>query len=45
MIRKIGSQARQELERFFAKRLYLGLFVKVRRDWTKSPRVLTELGL
>ena len=45
MIRKIGSQARQELERFFAKRLYLELFVKVRRDWTKSPRVLTELGL
>jgi GTP-binding protein Era len=45
MIRRIGSQARAELERFFAKRFYLELFVKVRRDWTKNPRMLTELGL
>ena len=45
MIRKIGSSARRELERFFAKRFYLELFVKVRRDWTRSPRMLSELGL
>lgn len=45
MIREIGSRARQELERFFGKRFYLELFVKVRRDWTKSPRILAELGL
>lgn len=45
MIRAIGSRARQELERFFAKVFYLELFVKVRRDWTKSPRILDELGL
>jgi GTP-binding protein Era len=45
MIREIGVRARQELERFFAKRFYLELFVKVRRDWTKSPRILDELGL
>ncbi|MBI2964403.1 MAG: GTPase Era [Deltaproteobacteria bacterium] len=44
-IREIGSRARRELERFFGKRFYLELFVKVRRDWTKSPRVLNELGL
>jgi GTPase len=45
MIRGIGTRARQELERFFGKRFFLELFVKVRRDWTKSPRTLTELGL
>ena len=45
MIRAIGTRARQELERFFGKRFFLELFVKVRRDWTKSPRTLTELGL
>jgi GTP-binding protein Era len=45
MIRAIGSRARQELERFFGKRFYLELFVKVRRDWTRSPRILDELGL
>jgi GTP-binding protein Era len=45
MIRQIGTQARYELERFFGKRFFLELFVKVRRDWTKSPRTLSELGL
>lgn len=45
MIREIGSRARRELERFFDTRFYLDLFVKVRRDWTKSPRILDELGL
>jgi GTPase len=45
MIREIGARAREELERFFGKRFFLELFVKVRRDWTKSPRILDELGL
>lgn len=45
MIRQIGTRARLELERFSGKRLFLELFVKVRRDWTRSPRMLTELGL
>jgi GTP-binding protein Era len=45
MIRAIGSGARRELERFFGKRFYLDLFVKVRRDWSRNPRVLSELGL
>jgi GTP-binding protein Era len=45
MIRRIGTQARHELERFFRKRFFLELFVKVRRDWTKSSRTLSELGL
>jgi GTP-binding protein Era len=44
-IRDIGAAARRELERFFKKRFYLELFVKVRRDWTRSPRMLDELGL
>jgi GTPase len=45
MIRKIGTRARLELEHFFGKRFYLDLFVKVRRDWSSNPRVLSELGL
>ena len=44
-IRDIGTAARRELERFFKKRFFLELFVKVRRDWTRSPRMLDELGL
>jgi GTP-binding protein Era len=45
MIKDIGSAARRELEKFFDKRFFLELFVKVRRDWTKNPRTLNELGL
>ncbi len=45
MIRQIGTRARLELERFSGKRFFLELFVKVRRDWTKNPRLLSELGL
>jgi GTP-binding protein Era len=45
MIRQIGTRARLELERFSGRRLFLELFVKVRRDWTRSPRMLAELGL
>jgi len=45
MIRAIGTGARRELESFFGKRFYLDLFVKVRRDWSRNPRVLSELGL
>ncbi len=45
MIREVGTRARLELERFFAKKFFLELFVKVRRDWTRSPRILDELGL
>ncbi len=44
-IRDIGAASRRELERFFKKRFFLELFVKVRRDWTLSPRMLDELGL
>lgn len=44
-IREIGTAARRELERFFDKRFFLELFVKVRRDWSKNPRTLNELGL
>ncbi len=45
MIRDIGAGARRELEAFFEKRFFLELFVKVRHDWTKNPRMLNELGL
>jgi GTP-binding protein Era len=45
MIKKIGSHARQDLERFLDTRVYLGLHVKVREHWRESRRLLTELGI
>jgi GTP-binding protein Era len=45
MVKRIGTEARQEIEAFFACRVYLDLHVKVREDWRDDERVLDELGL
>lgn len=45
MIKKIGTEARLDLERFFACKVYLDLRVKVKPDWRDDERVLDDLGL
>ena len=45
MIKRIGTEARHELEAFFGTRVYLDLHVKVRQDWREDERLLDELGL
>jgi GTP-binding protein Era len=45
MVKRIGTEARVELEGFFGCRLFLELHVKVRSDWRDDERVLDELGL
>ena len=42
MLKKIGTAARLEMERFFGMHIYLELFVKVRKDWTKNNSLLDE---
>ncbi|KJR40282.1 GTPase Era [Candidatus Magnetoovum chiemensis] len=44
MIQKIGSLARKDIEELLDSRVYLNLFVKVRRNWRKDTKVLRELG-
>ncbi|NPV03191.1 MAG: GTPase Era [Syntrophaceae bacterium] len=44
MLKEIGTQSRLEMERFFAAKVFLELFVRVRKDWTKDPRWLKEFG-
>lgn len=44
MLKEIGTQSRMEMERFFAAKVFLELFVRVRKDWTKDPRWLKEFG-
>lgn len=44
-IREIGQAARHELEAIFGCRIFLDLHVKVRREWSKDPSVLREIGL
>ncbi len=43
-IKMIGSQARQELQELFGRRLHLDLIVSVRDNWSNDPRRLRELG-
>ena len=43
MIKRIGTEARKELERFFGTRIYLGLHVKVSPDWRENPQKVREL--
>ena len=45
MIKRIGTAARAELERFFATRVFLDLHVRVKADWREDERVLRELGV
>jgi GTP-binding protein Era len=43
MLKKIGTEARKELEALLGTRIYLGLFVKVVPDWRESPQKVREL--
>lgn len=44
MLKKIGTGARLEMERFFNSRVYLELFVRVQKDWAQDSRMLGEFG-
>lgn len=44
MLRKIGEQARRDIEWMLGVRVNLQLYVKVREGWRNSPTALKELG-
>ncbi len=44
MLKRIGTEARKDLEMLFGTRVYLELFVKVEENWRDSKRVMRELG-
>jgi len=43
-LKKIGTEARETLEAFFGKKIFLELFVKVSKDWRKNNFQLRRLG-
>lgn len=45
MLKNIGIQARLQMEKLFGARVYLELFVRVKKDWTSSDKMLREFGL
>lgn len=44
MLKKIGEQARRDIERLLGTRIFLELYVKVQERWTERTAVLRELG-
>ena len=44
MIKKIGTYARSDLEKFFNIKIYLDLWVKVKPKWREKPGILSNLG-
>jgi len=44
MVKRIGTDARRELERFTGLHVFLELWVKVRKNWRKNGRFLRQLG-
>ena len=44
MLKKIGTEARKEIEDLLQTKVFLELFVRVRKNWTDNPNMLKEFG-
>ncbi len=44
LLKRVGSEARADIERLLASKVFLKLFVRVSKDWTKSERTIEEFG-
>jgi len=45
MIKKIGTAAREDLERFFDTRVFVDLHVRVKSEWREDEGVLNDIGV
>ncbi|QSS97682.1 GTPase Era [Psychroflexus sp. ALD_RP9] len=43
-IKRIGTEARKDLEKFFDKKIHLELYVKVNKNWRSNPNQLKRFG-
>jgi GTP-binding protein Era len=43
-LKHMATAARKDMEKLFEGKVYLGVWVKVRRAWTDDARVLRQLG-
>jgi len=43
-IKRVGTEARKDMERFFGKKIFLETFVKVDKDWRNDGRKLKKYG-
>jgi GTP-binding protein Era len=43
-LKKIGEEARKEIERMVGTKVYLKLLVRVQKNWSKDTKVLRRFG-
>ncbi len=43
-LKRVGQHARQDAEDFFGKQIYLGLYVRVKKDWRNDTSLLRQFG-
>ncbi|MNL77757.1 GTPase Era [compost metagenome] len=44
LLKEVGKQARKDIEALLGSRIFLELWVKVKKDWRNQDRVLKDLG-
>lgn len=44
LLKEVGTSAREQMERLLGARVYLNLWVKVKKDWRNKPGALKEFG-
>ena len=44
-VKILGQQAREDMEKYFERRVHLFIFVKVRENWAEDPERLRMMGL
>ncbi len=45
MLKRIGTLARHDAEKLLGAKIFLQLWVKVKKDWREDERMLKELGI
>ena len=43
-LKRVGQKAREDMEQFLGKKVFLQLFVKVQEDWRNNERQLRRFG-
>ncbi|OAV68125.1 GTPase Era [Bacteroidales bacterium Barb6XT] len=43
-LKKVGTMARKDIERFFGKKVFLEMYVKVEKDWRNRDNILRAFG-
>jgi len=44
MLKRVGTEARKDIEKFFDKKVFLELYVKVEKDWRNQENKLRAFG-